>query len=635
MWVPEPLTHFLLAATDKDLTSILDFIGKEGKFHISEFSHRYLKEPEYKEMYFKFEEYERRIKEIIEYFDIEIEEDILFDTVELSEVAERAEVFLRDFQEKLGHKKDRLIALKKEEDELNLTSELLSLLPEAETNIEELHNSDFLKMIGGTIPASEEENLLEIIEDRDILVFRRKVQNDYIPIIIFYSFFEESSIGDIFKEVHFKKLELFSNLEGPLSGLKDKVENKFWEIKEERTSLKASIKKMGRDFQEDLLKLKKNIEISKLELNWVAKTARSDRVFFISAYLPTNVVPEIKEKSTNLELYVLVEEDMKRNHEAADRTPTKLNNPLVFRPFESLVKSYGVPSYKGIDPTIFTTLSFIFFFGIMFGDLGHGLVLILAAIAFYFIKALRRFAVFSLALGVSSSIFGTFFGEFFGMHPFKALWFSPLEDPQRAMLFAVYLGIIMITVGFVIRLVEFTMENNKEELFLSGHGLPGLIFYISTLAFAFSIINGKTGGVIVVEVLGMGISALLVAGGIPLKSTIIDSKSLNSNKLLLSLGELIHLSLTMISNTLSFIRIAAFSIAHVILTMAVIEIAEAFGDLGGIGKYSTLIFGNVLIMIFEGMVVFIQGLRLEYYELYSRFFEEGKEMFESVKISRR
>ncbi len=630
MWVPEPMTRFLLAVTEKDLSVALDFFGNEGKFHIAEFSHRYLHEPEHKDIYFKLEEFSRKINEIIQYFDIRIEDEIHFEPIKLDELVNKADIFLKEFQERLGEKRDRLEALEKEEIELNLTAELLTLLPESETRMEELNDSRFLKMLGGTIPSSEEENLLEIVKDRDVLVFRRKAQNGSIPVIIFYSFLEEESIGKVLETVRFNKSELFSRLEGPLLNLKKQIENKFWEIKEERTSLKAAIKKMGRNFENDILQLKKEIEISVLELDWVAKTVRSEKVFFINAYLPSVKVSEVKKKSGNLDLYILYEENVKRSSREADTAPTKLKNPFVFRPFERLVKSYGIPAYKGIDPTIFTTLTFMFFFGIMFGDLGHGLVLILIGIGLYCIRLLRKFAVFPLCLGVSSSIFGALFGEFFGTHPFEPLWFSPFESPERAMLFAVYLGVFIVIFGFVLRLIEYIIQKDREKLFLSGHGLPGLFFYISIIMLAFSLVKGSSGIVIKTESAFLGVSSLLVACGIPLKDSF--NKGWDSNKLLLSLGDLIHLSLAMISNTLSFIRIAAFNIGHVILTMSIIEIANVLGKMVGAGGYTTLILGNILIIGLEGMIVFVQGLRLEYYELYSRFFERGIQIYEPVKI---
>jgi V/A-type H+-transporting ATPase subunit I len=630
MWVPEEMTHFLLAAYEEDLPQVLDFIGKEGKFHIVEFSDSYLREPEYTETFKRLEDYEKRIKDIIEYFDIKSEKEIPLSAVEISKVADEVGKFLSEFQEKLGEKQNRLESLKKEENELNLTSELLTLLPESDTPIEELHNSRFLKMLGGTIPSSEEKSLLEIVKDRDILVFKRKSQNGRIPLIIFFSYIELESFGKVLESVRFSELEFFSRLEGPILSLKDKIESKFWEIKEERTALVASLKKMGRNIENEILRLRNDIRVSTLELRWLKKTARSEKVSFISTYLPSRVVSGVKKKGENLNLYILDEEKIRRKSENADKAPTKLNNPPIFRPFESIVNSYGIPSYRGIDPTIFTSLSFLLLFGIMFGDLGHGLILILAGVALYSIRLLRRFAIFPVILGVSSAIFGTIFGEFFGTHPFDPIWFSPFKEPEKAMLFAVYLGVIMVTFGFVLRLIEYTMENKKEDLFLSGHGLPGFIFYLSSLFFVFSVVNRNSGKIVLIESIVIGVSAVVVVGGVPLKDAV--KEGFNSSKFLFSLGELIHLSLAMISNTLSFIRVAAFNIGHVILTMSLIEISSLIGKMIGVGGSTTLIFGNIFIIGLEGMIVFIQGLRLEYYEFYSRFFEIGKEVYEPVKI---
>ncbi len=631
MWVPEEMTHFLFATDEEDLPGILEFIGKEGKFHIVEFSHNGLRESEYKGIYLKLEDYEKRIEEIIEYFGITVGRQISSGAVDVNEVADEVGNFLNEFQQELGDKEDRLEELKYEEKQLNLASELLSLLPESDTPIEEIRSGRFLKMLGGMVPYSEEKNILEIIEDRDILVYRRAVQDNLVPLIIFCSSLEMDSLDKVLESVHFSGLDFFNHLQGPIVGLKDKIETKFWEIKEERTELQSAIKKTGRNLEEEILKLKDDIRISKLELRWMSKTARSEKIFFISTYLPSRVVPEIKKKGENLNLYILSEENVKRKSKEANKTPTKLDNPFAFRPFEFLVSSYGVPSYKGIDPTVFTTLSFLVFFGIMFADLGHGLLLILAGVSLYFIRVLRRFAIFPLVLGISSSIFGTIFGEFFGTHPFAPIWFSPFEEPEKAMLLAVYLGIFMVSFGFILRLIELVMENNREDLFLSGHGLPGFIFYLSSLSLAFSVINGHSGRIILTEGLIIGVSTLAVVLGIPLKYAL--KEGLNSNKLLVSLGELVHLSLSMISNTLSFIRIAAFNIGHVILTISLIEIANLIGNMIGTGGAATLFLGNIAIIGLEAMIVFIQGLRLEYYEFYSRFFEKGKVIYKPVKLN--
>ncbi len=631
MWVPELMTRFLLATTRDDLTEVLEFFGKEGKFHIVNFSNKKLEEPRYGETYQNLKEDRERIESIVEYFDIKIEKEPQVYAVDATDVEKEAGEFLLKFQVELGKKQERLKELKEKEIELNIISELLVLLPESLTPIEDLREGKFFKMKGGTIPATDKEFLEETIEVADIFAFTRPAWASRIPITLFYPEEEEETVEKILRQARFTEIEGFNKLKGPILKLKDSIEIGFWEIKEERAHIQASIQEMGENVEERILELKRDVDISLIELEWVNRMARTENVFFIDAYIPWRVVPKVKEKCGELGLYVITEENVERKSQDAENTPTKLNNIPLFRPFEFLVKTYGAPAYRGIDPTIPTTFTFLLMFGIMFGDIGHGLVLIFAGIALYFLKYLRKYALFPIAMGVSSIIFGTLFGEFFGTHPFSPIWFSPFEAPEKAMLFAIYLGIGIVTLGFILRLVEAGLKGDKEELFLGGQGLPGFIFYLSIIFLAFSVVNELPGRVIITEVIITVIAILVVAIGKPVKEAI--TKGLNTNNLLISLGEMIHLSLAMISNTLSFIRVAAFNIAHVILTISIITIAEMVGKMVGAGGYSTLIFGNLFIIVLEGLIVFIQALRLEYYEFYSRFFLKGKSLYEPMKIS--
>ncbi len=631
MWVPELMTRFLLATTKDDLTEVLEFFGKEGKFHIVNLSNEKLEEPGYGETYQSLKEQREIMEGIVGYFDIKTKKELPVHAVDATAVEKEAGEFIFKFQDELGKKQERLKGFREKEIELNIISELLTLLPESLTPIEDLREGKFFKMKGGMIPEAEQETLDKAIEGIDIFAFTRPVELGRIPIILFYHREDEEMVLKILRQARFTEVEGFNKLKGPILELKDSIEIGFWEIREERAHIQASIQEMGEDVEGRILELKMDIEISLMELEWVNRMARTENVFFIDAYLPFRVVPKVKEKCGGLSLYVLSEEMVARNSEDALNTPTKLNNFPLFRPFEFLVKTYGAPAYRGIDPTIPTAFTFLLMYGIMFGDMGHGLILVLAGIGLYFLKYLRKYAIFPIAMGVSSIIFGTLFGEFFGTHPFNPIWFSPFENPEKAMLFAVYLGIGIVTIGFILRLVEESLRGNKEELLLSGEGLPGFIFYLSIIFLAFSVVKNCSGKVIISEALITAVSVFVVAFGKPLKEAM--TEGLNTNHLLVSLGEMIHLTLAVISNTLSFIRVAAFNIAHVILTISIITIAEMIGKMVGAGGYSTLIFGNLFIIVLEGLIVFIQALRLEYYEFYSRFFLKGKSLYEPMKIS--
>ncbi len=630
MWVPELMSRFLLATTREDLTEVLEFFGNEGKFHVVEFTDENLQEPRYGETYQKLTEQKDRIDSIIEYFDISIKRESFAHAVDATLIAKEAGEFLNEFQVELGKKQERLKELKTQETELNIIAELLALFPDSDASIQDLGENRFLRVLGGTIPVEEKENLLEVIEGMDFHLYFRPPQIDRIPVIIFYPAEDEEMLNKVLKQVRFNRVEGFSLLKGSISTLKDSIEIDFWEIKEERATIQGSMREMGENVEERILRLRRDVEISLKELQWVNRMARTEQVFFIEAYLPSRMVSEIKERGKELNLYIIEEELINRRSENAEKAPTKLNNLSLFRPFEFLIKTYGVPSYRGIDPTIPTTVTFLLMYGLMFGDFGHGLVLILLGVGLCFIRLLRKYALFPIAMGLSSVIFGVLFGEFFGMHPFDPIWFSPFENTERAMLFAIYLGIGMISVGFIIRLIEDGLNGDKEDLFLSGEGLPGFIFYLSIILLAFSLLNNLSKKVIITEASVTALTILIVALGKPIKEAI--SKGFNTSYLLISLGEVIHLSLAMISNTLSFIRVAAFNIGHVILTISIITIADMMGEMVGVGKYSTLITGHLFIIALEGMIVFIQALRLEYYEFYSRFFKKGGELYKPINI---
>lgn len=630
MWTPEQMDHFLFATTKDDLTEILEFFGKEGKFHVVDFSHKKLDEPTYTETFEKLQEQQEKINNIIDYFDIETEKELAVHAVDATVVQKKAEEFLSDFEEELGEKQERLKELKEKEDGLNITSELLTLIPEGENSVEDLREGKFFRMTGGVIPPDEKKNLQDIMEGTENFVFTRPVFQGSVPVIIFYPADNEEQVKKIKEEVRFSTVEEFEKLSGPLDELKNTIEVNFWEIKEERARIRATIKEMGEDAEENILKMRRDIETSIREMKWVNKMSRTENIFFIDAYIPSKIRGEIHEKIDLHELFILEEEAVKRDSPRAEKTPTKLGNLFLFKPFEFLVTTYAPPSYRGIDPTILTTLTFLLMYGIMFSDIGHGLILLLGGITIYFLKPLRKYTLLPVTIGISSIIFGVLFGEFFGTHPFEPIWFSPLETPEKAMIFAVYLGMGFVSAGFVIKIIESIMKKDTEELFLTGDGLPGLIFYGSLIALAFSVFKDIPEEYIITEGAITAASVLVIALGKPLKQAV--REGINTDELLISMGELLHLSLAMISNTLSFIRVAAFNLGHIILTVSIITIAEMLGETFGAGKYSTLIFGNLFIILLEGMIVFIQSLRLEYYEFYSRFFEKGNTMYEPMKI---
>ncbi|MCF7740393.1 MAG: hypothetical protein K9N00_01235 [Candidatus Marinimicrobia bacterium] len=630
MWLPESMTHLLFASRETGLRKTIEYIGEKGEFHLTKVDDENLNQPRTADQINTLRQQKNEIEKIIDYFGI-AERRIEGVAVKPDEVQHEARSFIDRFNRELRKREQKQKQLEKEEHELDIIAELLSLFPDTDFEMQYLFEGQYFNMVGGTIPVDEKESLQDVRDIDNFYIFHSSHIRGSIPVLIFYPGDEKERFQRITNRIRFSELERFNKFEGTITDCKEQVEINFWEINEQRTQIQSDIFDMGEDGRENLLSLKKRLETAIKELQWINQMGRTKNVYFINSYVPTRSARKIKKEIEDDEnLYIIEEEKIGRNSQEADQTPVKLDNPGFISPFESLISTYGVPSYKGLDPTVPTMITFLVMFGIMFGDIGHGLVLLLCGIGMWLYRFLRKFSYFLIYMGLSSMVFGALFGEYFGMHPFQPLWFSPFENTENAMILGLYFGIFMVSTGFILRMVEDLVNKNYRELFLSAEGLPGFTFYISIIFIIYSTIQSSTSSVIYLESSLAVFSILVIALGRPILQSI--TTGLESETIMESIVEIIHVSIAVISNTLSFIRVAAFNIGHAILTFSIIKISTSLsgGTLGG--KLSMLILGHMSIIMLEGLIVFIQTLRLEYYEFFSRFFVVGKSAYKPVKI---
>ncbi len=300
--------------------------------------------------------------------------------------------------------------------------------------------------------------------------------------------------------------------------------------------------------------------------------------------------------------------------EAAE-VPSLMRYPGWLQPFVPLVKSYGVPRYGEFDPALPFALTYLLLFGAMFGDVGHGAVILVLAAALY--RRLGRMAWVGIAAGGVSMLFGVLYGSIFGYEDIiEPLWLSPLHDPVRMLTLAVGFG-----VGFIV----FTLLANIRNQWVAGRigaalfdsgGLAGLVFYLGAVGSLASL----AGAADVAQP-----AALLACAGIILVAAYkwFETGAAFGERILVTAIEILEAGINLFSNTLSFMRVAAFSLNHVALALAVFTLASGL-DAAAHGL--TLVLGNVIIIVLEGGIVAIQALRLLYFEGFSRFFSgDGKE----------
>ena len=271
-------------------------------------------------------------------------------------------------------------------------------------------------------------------------------------------------------------------------------------------------------------------------------------------------------------------------------------------------------------------------FGIMFGDLGQGLVLALvgALLAFKLVPVQMANAsgigAILLACGLSSSLFGVLYGSFFGLEDILPhVWLKPMDDILTLLLSAVAFGVVILNIGYACHLATAARQGALKSAIFDKNGFAGLLLYWTLGALVLLPLLGlHAPGVLYVLALLLVMALYL---GEPLTNLVSGQRPLVHGSrfefAVQAFFELFEVLIGYVSNTLSYVRLGAFAVAHAGLSMVVLILAEMLGG-GGEGVSFAQVFiivvGNIAIIGFEGLIVAIQTLRLEYYELFGKFF---------------
>lgn len=356
---------------------------------------------------------------------------------------------------------------------------------------------------------------------------------------------------------------------------------------------------------------------------------------FICGWVPTNkgkaLVREIQQSTQGRAFADLVSADEVEGVRAR-RTdvPALFRNPGWMRPFEPLTTGFGIPTYRSVNPTPFLAVTFLFMFGMMFGDVGHGLVLALGGWFLTRRRATRNLGWVLLMAGCSSILFGFFYGSIFGLeHVIPAMLLHPMEEIETLAIIAIVFGVLMISLGVVLRVINALREGNWGEVVFDKSGLiSGLLYWLILGLVCRSLwVSGST-----LPTLGIIIAAGLMLA-IVLKGPLMkvfkvrqehESSSLPA-QIFDGLFELYETLIGLLSNTISFVRLAAFALGHVGVSMGIYSLMDVIqhGAAGWIWRVTLVIVGNAGVILLEGLVVGIQTVRLEYFEFFCKFFNSG------------
>ena len=486
-----------------------------------------------------------------------------------------------------------------------------------------------------------------IYDNLDTLFIKCGEDEMYVYGVYFVPEHQAHKVHAVYSSMHFERIFIPNEYHGTAAEAFEKLDTRHREIHKALDANKEASHKFLQDNSTKIVSAKAALDAcsSSFDIRKLAACTPGDTntFYILCGWMTEKDALAFQKDIQNDEKIFCLMEDQKAP--ATQKPPTKLRNPKLFKPFEMYVKMYGLPAYNEMDPTWFVAITYSFIFGAMFGDVGQGLVLFLGGLFLYKTKKMDLAGIISCA-GVFSVFFGFMYGSFFGFEDvLKAIWLKPMNQmmdvPLVGRLNAVFViaigfGMFIILICMVFNIINSIRKGDTEKTWFDSNAVAGLVFYGSIVLTIGLFISGKKLPAAAILVIMFGVPLLLMFLKEPLTNLVEKkSKILPEQKgmfFVQSFFELFEVLLSYLSNTLSFLRIGAFAVSHAAMMEVVLMLAGATN--GGSPNWIVVVLGNIFVCAMEGLIVGIQVLRLEYYEIFSRFYAgNGREFKPFMKAA--
>lgn len=510
-------------------------------------------------------------------------------------------------------------------------------------DLDQIHACEYIKVRFGSLPKESYEKLKSYKQNPYIVFFPSTSNETHYWGVYFSPIDMVSEVDRIFSSLYFERTRL-----AEMTGTPEEVVET---LRTKRDIEIERIRKVDARFEE---LWKADRPMCQKAYSWLTEqsvyfgirryAARYNGNFILTGWIPKEKESFFKNELDRIESIEYTFEGAEE--ELTHSPPVKLKNKKLFSPFEFFVDMYGLPSYDEVDPTPFVAITYLLLFGIMFGDLGQGLLVSVIG-WFMWNKMKMKLGKILIPCGISSALFGTIFGSVFGyenvLDPFYKAVFGLNEKPVEVMkpattnmiiYSAVGIGIMLVIIAMIINIYSSLKRRHYENGLFGPNGVAGLVFYGSLVVgfggqilFGWQIVNAA-------YVLCFILLPLLVImfrevlGGLAEHRPDWKPESWGSY-VVQEFFEVFEFLLSYASNTISFLRVGAFVLVHAGMMMVVFTLADMSS---GIGYLLIVIIGNAFIMGLEGLLVGIQVLRLEFYEMFSRFFDGDGRPFNPVVV---
>ncbi len=636
------VTSTSIICVRKDVEPILEALSSFGEFHIEQTAQDNAGLTEYTQSIQKIEGSLADVNVLIG--QLVREKSSLLGIFKLT-LPNKVQVTAENWQALLESTSQKIVELKKETDslneavsclqekteQLNYTKDMLGRLSIMGVDLAAMEDLKLIYVATASVPSKNFNGLETALAGLPIFINRCSLTKEVSFVCLAIPTKHQADVEKILRTYHAEVFHIPKELPHDLGEATKEVNKQLKENSEKEKALCNSLKKLGEENKDNLASLKETSENILTLLQAEKKIIQSGRLATVKGFVPTNKFNALNDKMNGMmdgKVLVLPNEPV----ESEKEPPTRITNNRFVKPFEELTKLYGLPKYSEIDPTPLIAITFPILFGLMFGDLGHGLVLLLGGlIVGKLIKgnqAMKNVCYIMAACGIGAMGAGLLFGEFFGQKIFPPLWFSPFDNVFSFLIFTLIVGIVQIISGIVLEMVNFAMKHNLADALLTA--LPKIGFFVGGVYLIYSC-QLNFGAWFAGPILAPVIPFIILIIGKPAYLAITKKKHASGEHAemdtvsgrLFEGGDLVT---RLLSNTISYSRILALLMAHWALLLVTYTIAGLVNPAGSTSILGfalagvVIIFGNIFVLALEGLIVFIHTLRLHFYEWFSKFY---------------
>ena len=588
--------------------------------------------------------------------DLKVEDLQAVDLEETTKILDSLSASVQTIRDRQSARQQEILRLEDIERQLQLFGSLSEV-------VEARSQYSYLSIQTGSIRKLLIESFDQALSDTPSVKMEIGTQEDQALLLLITMKRDETLTNRILDKFGWTDVHLPRELVGKKDQVQKNLREKLELLKDEQEELKSKVESLIREKRPALEQMWTNLRLNELYARVQSFFSKTSRTVIFSGWLPSSKRPVLAEairRVTDGRCYL--EWHQPREAEQPASVPVQMRNPKFLSPFQMLVTNYSIPEYGTIDPTPLVAVTFLIMFGLMFGDAGHGAVLLVLGLLGSILYKGARSAVRNLLhliayCGAAAVVAGILFGSYFGMKWFAPLWFDYhgvvaghgggglVTDIYGVLAITVYFGIAVIALGLVLNWINCVAKSRWFRLFFDKGGLiGGWIYGAGVYAAAYFVRNDYR------QLPDSNLLFLLI--GIPvLLLTLKPVLEYSFHKprkpftfftpvdfFMEWIVEILEIFSGYLANTLSFMRVAGLGIAHVSLVIAFFSIADMLSGPSGsytIGSYLVLVAGNVLIILLEGLSAGIQSLRLNYYEFFSKYFSGSGRAYAPVSLRKK